>query len=1030
MDWRASKLAFVSWVLFIPLFAQPQGFSPNTLISRSSITQYTGDYGLISNNINSAIQARSGFIWITTYNGIMRFDGRRVDVFDRANIPFLATDAFYKVYEDFEGTLWFASQGSGIIAYKNNKFTKVDSTDQVLPKSVRCLLLEKDGSAWAGTNNNGLYFLKDNKPAHIDFKELNQVGILDLIKDSNGVLWIATDGQGLYGFDGKELHAVDGLLSKTVNALQVTKDNTLVIATTGGLNLLRNGKLAKYDSLKNYQTNCLAIDRFNRIWVGAELGLARIGLDDASFEFITEKEGYPLARINTLAFDRENSLWISTGRNGLVQMRESSVVNFTTSDGLSNNKVNVILEGPDQKFYIGSDAGAVDVYSRGSVKSFPIKMISPDAGIRDILIDRNGSFWIASYKGLLKVDHGHERLFTEKDGLPAIDLRRVIQDKQGNIWVASRSFGIARINADAVTRLYNKTNGLNSNYILALEEDENGNIYVGTHSGGLSIINSKGELKNFNIAKDDAGILIFNIHIDEQGKIWVVSNIGLMYFDGAKFIPLNIQRIIKGETYFDWVEDTMGNVWITTNIGVFRMKKSEVLDAVAGKIKIIATKLFDNLDGMRAKECTGATHSILSSTGKIWIPTIGGVSVFYPDKIKINPTPPPVYVTSLMADNKEELGSSEIEIAPGKLRYIFHYTALSFISPAKNHFRYKLEGVDDDWIDAGVDRQAEYTNLRPGSYTFTVHASNSDGVWNEQGASVRFSVRPFFYQTIWFYLIGALSLALLLYLIYKWRIMVIERSNAELRKLNNELDRFVYSASHDLRAPLASILGLINVARLDDSSRVDDYLKKIEISVNKLDGFIRDIIDFSRNARTEIEVEPIEFEKLIHEIIDNLMYLDEKNQIKRIVNVNATGSFYTDRKRLTIVLNNLISNAVKYFNPHSQNPFIEVDVEMNDRAAKIIVKDNGIGIAAVHLDNIFKMFYRGDEKSRGSGLGLYIVKETVDKIGGTISVNSKYGEGSSFTVTLPSLPDAKHRKAEIAKEAQHKPAGEVVKSDK
>ncbi len=984
------------------------GFSPGSLISQSYIAQYTGDNGLISNAITSVVQAKTGFIWITSYNGIMRFDGQKVDVFDRTKIPFLTTDAFYKAYLSPDSSLWFASQGSGIVVYKNSTFKSLDSTSQTLPRSVRCLLMEPDGGVWAGANNAGLFFIKKEKISRIDYSELNTAGILDLAKDKNGVLWIATDGEGLYSFDGKALRHVDGLLSETVNTLMVSHDNTLVIGTTNGLNLLKGQKLTQYDALKNYQINALTSDGQSRIWVGTELGLARISLVDDKFEFLSESEGYPLGRITGMYADSENSLWVSTGRNGLIQIRESSIINFTTKNGLSNNKINVILEGPERKFYIGSDAGAIDVYQNGEVKSFPVKLMFKDAGVRDLLIDKTGTMWIASYKGLLQIEHGREKLFTEKDGLPAVDLRRIIEDHEGNIWVASRSAGIAVFRKGKINKVFNKTNGLKSNYVLALEENQKGEILAGTHSGGLSIINKKGEVTTYHIGRDDSGILIFNIHTDESGKVWIVSNIGLLHFDGQKFIPISLLKISQGETFFDWLEDKSGNVWVTSNIGLFRMSKQEILDFIAKKRSVINVKLFDNQDGMKTKECTGATHSIVSSTGKIWVPTIGGVSVFFPEKIRPNLTAPPVYITSVLADNTEYLSSAKsTTIDPGKLRYSFSFTALSFVSPTKIRFRYRLEGVDKDWIDADKNRQADYTNIRPGTYQFRVVACNSDGVWNTNGAAITVTVLPFYYQTYWFYAIVLILILGLLYLIYNWRIRVVERRNAELQKVNSELDRFVYSASHDLRAPLASILGLVNVARLDKPEMVEDYLQKIEISVQKLDGFIRDIIDFSRNARVEMEVVPIDFNKVIHEVIDNLMYLDEKNQIKRIVNVTGTDVFFTDKKRLTIILNNLISNSIKYFNPHAHGPFIEVNVSYTNQQAVVTVRDNGIGIAAEHVDNIFKMFYRGDEKSRGSGLGLYIVKETVDKIKGKISVKSRYGEGSIFTVTLPSLPPSK-----------------------
>jgi signal transduction histidine kinase len=252
----------------------------------------------------------------------------------------------------------------------------------------------------------------------------------------------------------------------------------------------------------------------------------------------------------------------------------------------------------------------------------------------------------------------------------------------------------------------------------------------------------------------------------------------------------------------------------------------------------------------------------------------------------------------------------------------------------------------------------------------------------------------------------------------------VEKRNVELRKVNGELDRFVYSASHDLRAPLASVLGLVNIARLEKGANFEGYLDKIESSVLKLDGFIRDIIDFSRNARVEIEAEAIDFKSLITEIFDNLKYLDEKDKIKRVVKVEGEGIFYSDKKRLAVVLNNLIANAIKYSNPHEENSFIEVYVKQNGKQVLLQVKDNGIGIGNEHITSIFKMFYRADSKSKGSGIGLYIVKETLDKIQGTISVQSEYGKGSMFTVRLKAL---KTSFAERKENVEVKSSGENFK---
>jgi signal transduction histidine kinase len=360
-----------------------------------------------------------------------------------------------------------------------------------------------------------------------------------------------------------------------------------------------------------------------------------------------------------------------------------------------------------------------------------------------------------------------------------------------------------------------------------------------------------------------------------------------------------------------------------------------------------------------------------------------------------------VFITSLVTDKSKFLLDSA-NVSSGNLRYVFNYTALSYLSPAKIKFKYMLEGVDPMWVDVGTARQAEYTNLKPGSYSFRVMACNNDGLWNEQGATFYLTVDPFFYQTWWFYSISILFVLIIFHITYKWRVFRVEQRNAELNKLNSELDRFVYSTSHDLRAPLASILGLVNLSRLEAKNK-DEYINLIEKSVKKLDEFISEIIDYSRNSRLDLEPDVINFEVLANSAIEDLAYLDNENKLEKTVSVNGSASFYSDKTRIGIILNNLLSNAIKYYNPNEPTPAVNISITHTDKHATIRVTDNGIGIKDEHQENIFKMFFRGSERSKGSGLGLYIVKETVEKLGGTITVQSKISKGSTFEVVLPSL---------------------------
>lgn len=232
----------------------------------------------------------------------------------------------------------------------------------------------------------------------------------------------------------------------------------------------------------------------------------------------------------------------------------------------------------------------------------------------------------------------------------------------------------------------------------------------------------------------------------------------------------------------------------------------------------------------------------------------------------------------------------------------------------------------------------------------------------------------------------------------------ILQQNEELTKINAELDRFVYSASHDLRAPLMSVKGLINMIRIDpEKKNTDHYIQLIERSINKLDHFVTDIIHYSRNSRQELERDEIDFDALLTEAIESLNYMDGAADVRSIRNITQASPFFSDHSRLLMVFHNIIANAVQYRDRWKEDSFLEIGIETHETAAVIRFRDNGIGIAEEYICNIFKMFFRANADSKGSGLGLYIVKGAVDKLGGSVDVQTKLGEGTTFTIIIPNM---------------------------
>jgi signal transduction histidine kinase len=234
----------------------------------------------------------------------------------------------------------------------------------------------------------------------------------------------------------------------------------------------------------------------------------------------------------------------------------------------------------------------------------------------------------------------------------------------------------------------------------------------------------------------------------------------------------------------------------------------------------------------------------------------------------------------------------------------------------------------------------------------------------------------------------------------------LQSQNAELKKINKELDSFVYSVSHNLRAPLMSVLGLLDLAKHENQnnkSELDLYFSMMETSIHKLDETVKEILDYSRNARQNLSIEKIDLKRMIDEHFEKMQFMPGSQSIDRQINIHQKSNFHSDNYRLSVIMNNLISNAIKYHDPQKDRSFIRIAVKVDDEKASMIFEDNGIGIEDRYLDKVFDMFFRGTEKNKGAGLGLYIVKEAIDKLRGKISIQSNVGEGTVFTIELPNF---------------------------
>lgn len=746
------------------------------------IDRWSTDNGLPYNNLSHIIQSKDGYIWISTFEGLIRFDGKNFEIFTQKDFPAFKTNGIYQVAEDIDGGLWLATQGSGLLKLKNDKVTNAtpDFSDP-----ISAVYSSRSGVVWMGTINSGVFSLIDGRREELRFEGLKGAPIRKLVSDHSGRIWIASEGHGLFVYDHgivTRYTSANGLPNDRVVALALGEENEVWVGTTAGLCKWDGDQFLMVEGFEGKRITDIYEDDYQSLWVGTRSGCARVRQGNSKIEWITADDGLGGNAIAALTFDLEGSLWLCTRRAGLTRLRDGKFLNFTQELGLRSKNINHICEIDQDEYWVASDNGTIDILKDGVINSLTLPEKFENARIKHVFKDSKERIWIASYSGVLSLEGGESNYLTKEDGLASNRARKVFEDSKGNIWVGFRNGGLSMMNPEGEWEVLNAETGLSSEFVMCLGEDAEGNILVGTNGGGLNVINSNKEVSVFGSEQGLSATIIFNMYVDKQNRVWLATNAGIAKFEKGKFVMFRSSEGLPISTPFDVMEDREGYFWMPSSDGIIRLKKEELLENEKNRDKKVSFMLYDRGDGLISKECTPSAEVLISNNGRLWFPTLNGFSQIDPNSISINQLVPEVKIKSFMVDDQAVDIYQNIVLEPGKKRFIINFTALSFVSPPKMKFKYKLSSLDNDWVNVGEDRQAVFTNIPYGEHVFQVIASNNDGVWNKDGATLKFTLQPFFYQTPWAYLFGVLLFIGLGFLIYKARVRVIKRQNLMLEK--------------------------------------------------------------------------------------------------------------------------------------------------------------------------------------------------------------------------------------------------------
>jgi signal transduction histidine kinase/DNA-binding response OmpR family regulator/ligand-binding sensor domain-containing protein len=772
--------------------------------------------------------------------------------------------------------------------------------------------------------------------------------------------------------------------------------------------------------------------------------------------------------VNKIIEDRAGNIWIATQEGGVSRYSPHNR-KFThllrkteLPEGLESNNLNAVIEDDNGDLWVSFIGYGLAKYDRKRKRVIDVgSLFYQDNSALRVPIpamcrDASGVFWLGTWgDGLRRFDPmTREITFYRHDpnnpnSLSDNRIVAVYPRSDGTIWISTQSGGLNRFDprTNTFTRFLHDPEdptSISSNLTHSICEDQNGSLWIATLGGGLNQLIEEptsepqigGEqnqpverkFRRFQHDPADSSSLAHNLIIallaDSRGNLWVGTGGGgldkldiekgtFQHFSEANGYPFGVVTHIQ--------EDARGNLWVVTTKALVKFNEHGVDETDRQFL------LFDFTDGRGVNLLpTLPSATWRSPSGEIFLAGYEGITAFYPDQIQTNPYIPPVKITQFSISGKPAILDTSITVKKVIIlpyqdnTFSFEFAALNYVQPHKNQYAYKLEGFDKEWIYAGNRRRATYTNIDPGTYIFRVKASNNDGVWNEEGASVRIIITPPWWRTRWAYASYVLLLGLVLYGIRRFELNrfhlrnELRRREFEARKLQ-EMDemksRFFANISHEFRTPLTLILGPLEtlLSQTKDPERKQN-LRLMYGNARRLQRLIDQLLDLSklRSGRMALRVRPMNVAAFVRAVTISFASLAERRRIRLSFSGPEEGlRLYVDRDKLEKIVSNLISNALK-FTPEGGEVSVAVTpvrTEAGRGFVEIAVADTGVGIAPEHLEKVFDRFYQVDDSSTrsdgGTGIGLALAKELVELHRGQIWAESEPGKGATFFVRLP-----------------------------
>ena len=961
----------------VTLCAPPlAALNPTFKISQYFHTAWKSDSGLRA--VRRVAQTPDGYLWLATRDGLVRFDGARFTTYLGGSVPGLESSTTQDLVVDPDGSLWIATLGGGVSHYQHGKFHSYTTRDGLPSNDIQSVYQDTRGAIWVGTRGGKIARIEQGRVEKISLA-IPQSPISAFVETSDHALWIATVGNGVFRLQGGVLTAYsarNGLPSARVSGFCRDRSGKFWTVGQNGLSFWDGTRFVPDSSVNKsleYAISCWQ-DRDGNLWVGASSGLFRVQGDRA--EKLDRNSGLSDDFTSDVFEDREGNLWAGT-RGGLDRLRDGPFRTFTAKEGPAGDAGPVIV-GEHGAIWTTSQ-GQVDRIAGDGLTTWPAAL--PSAAQTITSLSQPGSEFLIGFNGGVARWRPNGTAATIP-ALAGLDVSCLLKARDGIVWIGTTNRGLLR---------WKPSPGFGTplqvvvpdKRIIALAEDHAGAIWAGSDYGG-GLYRVTGEKVEHFGRSEGLESDIYTVFVDESGEVWIGSSAGLSWFQKGKLRTADSRQGLPSNQVFAIVDDSYGRLWIATYAGIAFIEKNSLADWAEGRRDRLNPTIYQPTDDTRIRNASVKFPTAArSDDGRLWFATATGVSELIP------PVPGasqdydfPLLIEDVKVDGVSHERPDRLRIPPGARSLEIAYTAIALTNPESVHFRYRLDGVDQEWVNADARRVAFYNTLKPGTHTFTVAASSGSGPWRNAPALVLEQL-PSFYQTTWFLVLVITAAVSIGVFIYRLRVrQAVDRIQAGFEERMEERARIAQELHDSVVQAIAGSTMLVESA----AEKVPDSLPIVKGTLLRA----ADTLDFAL-AESRAALKGLRDTAQSETDLAKQLAAEAANAADPKISFTMAilGDVRELRPMIRYEVFRIGSEAIAIAFRHSGGSSVGLEVGYVD-GLRVLVQDNGKGIPVGVLQH-----------GKGGHFGLRGIRERADRIGAKLAVRSRLKEGTEVEITVP-----------------------------